>query len=122
MNTCYDFSKKGDRVRYALEQSGLNPTSAAKAIGCTSQAIQGWLSEATENIKNELLYKFADLTKFEARWIAIGEGPQRSSNTAQTKAIERTVTLMLAMTPEQQYLVARLANQVTESPPNEANG
>ncbi len=114
----YNLSLKGDRVRYALDKSGHTPSSAAKTIGCKPQAIFQWISGATDNIKNELLYRLADLTGFEARWIALGEGPEQAAS----RAITHTVSVMTAMSPEQQYLAARLIDQISEPSTKEGTG
>jgi len=69
-----------ERVKYAIEHApgNLTPTSVAVKIGCSREAILQWISGETKNIKNEYLFAFADLTGFEARWIATGEGPERT--------------------------------------------
>lgn len=63
-----------ERIKFAIEESGNNPTSIAKAVGCTAAAVQQWINGDTKNLKNDLLFKLADATGFEARWIATGEG------------------------------------------------
>lgn len=109
MDTGPNLTTLGKRIEYALEHSGHSNTSAANLIGCKPQAISQWISGATKNIKNDLLFKFAEITGFEARWIVTGEGPPQLS-----QAIRHTVEAMKLMQPEQQYLVARLADQVSE--------
>jgi transcriptional regulator with XRE-family HTH domain len=74
-----DAKTKGERVTAALESTGLSPAAAAKRLGCSREAIQQWISGKTKNIKNELLFSFSDLTRFEARWIATGKGPIRTA-------------------------------------------
>jgi len=72
-----DLKTTGDRISYALETAGLTPAAAAKKLKCSREAIQQWISGKTKNIKNDLLFSFSDLTRFEARWIATGKGPVR---------------------------------------------
>lgn len=67
-----------ERVQFVLDQSAMTPAFVASKIGCSREAIQQWLSGSTSNIKNELLFAFADLTGYEARWIATGQGPRKS--------------------------------------------
>lgn len=74
-----DLKTKGERVAYALEVAGLTPSAAAKQLKCSREAIQQWISGKTKDIKNDLLFSFSDLTRFEARWIATGKGPPRSA-------------------------------------------
>lgn len=78
MKTGQDLKTLGDRIVYALEAAGISPAAAAKHIGCRPQAIYQWISGKTKNPKNELLFAFADLTRFEPRWIATGKGPVRA--------------------------------------------
>lgn len=68
---------KPERVAYAISESGETPASMARMIGCTSAAIYQWIAGDTKDIRNELLFALADATKFHARWIATGEGPER---------------------------------------------
>lgn len=74
-----ELKTKGERVAHALDAAGLTPAAAAKQIGCSREAIQQWISGRTKNIKNELLFSFSDLTRFEARWLATGKGPMRTA-------------------------------------------
>ena len=74
-----DLKTKGERVAYALDAAGLTPAAAAKQLKCSREAIQQWISGKTKNFRNELLFSFADLTHFEARWIATGKGPVRAA-------------------------------------------
>lgn len=117
MDTEYDLNTMGGRVGYAIKKSGHTPSSVALEIDCEPQAISQWIHGPTKNIKNSLLFKLADLTGFEARWITLGHGPQKTQNIAgilKNQAIAHTVEVMKVMDTEQQYLVARLADQVAE--------
>lgn len=64
-------------------------------------------------------------------WLMTGRGPKRIDELYPTKAIAHVAEIMQAMEPEQQYLVARLADQVKkpdnaavdgENKPNNATG
>ena len=67
----------GQRIAWAIKESGHTPASMARVIGCSAAAIYQWIKGDTKNVKNELLFALADATRFEARWIATGEGPDR---------------------------------------------
>ena len=67
-----------ERVAHAIKVSGHTPSSVARAIGCTPAAVLQWISGSTKNIKNEYLFALADATGFEPRWIATGQGRERS--------------------------------------------
>lgn len=111
MKNEFDLSSRGGRVEFALDQSGFTPTSAAKAIGCKPQAISQWVSRPETNIKNHLLFKFADLTGFEARWIATGVGPQRKAEVGEgiyvtdPKISRIAQTLLQAQQEGKEYIV-----------------
>ena len=67
-----------ERVRHAIEQSGHTPSRVARSIGCTPAPRLQWINGPTKNIRNNLLFALADATRFEARWIGTGKGPERS--------------------------------------------
>ena len=68
---------RGERIAYAIEQSGQTPAGVARIIGCSSAAIYQWINGITKDVKNDLLFALADATGFEARWIGTGKGPER---------------------------------------------
>ena len=78
---------KQQRIAHAIEQSGHTPASMARAIGCSAAAIYQWIKGDTKDIKNELLFALADASRFEARWIATGEGPVRPDDDADRKRL-----------------------------------
>lgn len=118
MRKPYDLTTRGGRVEFALDESGHTPTSTAKKIGCKPQAISQWISRPDTNIKNPLLFKFADLTGFEARWIATGEGPQRSVGATEglyvtdPKIARIAQTLLLAQEEGKEYLVDKTQKDI----------
>ena len=70
-----------ERIAHAIETYETEHKAGAAAIAhkieCSPSAISQWVSGLTKNIKNDLLFKFADETRFEARWLATGDGPMR---------------------------------------------
>lgn len=79
-------STLSERVTKALKESGNTATSAARHIGCTPEAVIQWMNGPTKNLKGEFLFALADLTGFEARWIATGEQPERTADKDMRKA------------------------------------
>lgn len=73
-----DLSQRSERVAYAIKASGLNAATAAKRIGVSRSTVSQWCSGSTKDIKNDYLFALEDVTGFSARWIATGQGPQRS--------------------------------------------
>lgn len=118
MTQKYDMTTRGGRIKFALDKSGHTPTTAAKKIGCKPQAISQWISKPDTNIKNNLLFEFADLTGFEARWIATGEGPQHSVGltdgvfVADPKIARIAQTLLLAQQEGKEYLVDKTQKDI----------
>lgn len=78
-------STLSERVTKAINESGYNASSAARAIGCSPEAVLQWMNGPTKNLKGEFLFALADLTGFEARWIATGELPERTTDKDQRK-------------------------------------
>ena len=85
-----------DRVIKAIEASGHNASSIARQIGCSPEAVLQWMSGSTKNIKNEFLFALADITKFNARWLATGDGPEIDSY-AMNRHIQHVVAVMEKM-------------------------
>lgn len=75
-------STRAERIAEAIASTDLNDAEVARRIGCKSQAVSQWKSGTTKDLKNDHLFALADLTGFEARWIATGEGPKRKAETA----------------------------------------
>lgn len=75
--TDLDLSTLGGRVGFAVRSSSMPVEAIADRMGITKQAIYQWIDGRTKNIKNEYLFAFADITDFNARWIATGSGPDR---------------------------------------------
>lgn len=51
----------------------------ATYCGVTPGSITQWKNGQTKNLKFDNLFRLADLTGFSPRWLAIGEGPERSA-------------------------------------------
>lgn len=73
-------STLSDRVTKAIRESGHSATSASREIGCTPEAVIQWMNGPTKNLKGEFLFAPADITGFEARWIATGAPPERTAD------------------------------------------
>lgn len=71
-----------ERIARALTLSGKKKGEAAKACGVANSAVTQWIDGTTKSLKPENLYALAALTGFNARWLAIGEGPERPEKPA----------------------------------------
>lgn len=73
------FSDRGARIDYAIRSSGHTAASVAKLIAVSRSAVSQWIAGTTKDIKNDHLFALEDITGFSARWIATGQGPQRTA-------------------------------------------
>lgn len=101
---------KGERIKYALEASGVDPRQVAAACGISVQAVYSWLRGQTKDLRNEHLFCLADVTSFSPRWIATGEGPQRRI-VAEDPRILHAVKVMENMND---YLVDRAVKDIED--------
>lgn len=114
MSKEYDLQTKGGRIQYILDMTGHNPASIAKLIGCAPAAVYQWIDGSTKNLKEQFLWKLADVTGFEARWISLGEGvPMKSA------AIKHADQVLMAMEPETLYTAVRLIDTLAEPKKNQ---
>lgn len=97
-----------ERVKFAIEKSGHTPTSAARELGCSPEAVLQWISGATKNLRPSNLFALADLTGYSARWLGTGDGPQVDSY--QNATIQHVVKVMENLPPDEQYKLSRMAD------------
>lgn len=99
-----------DRLRQIKDELGLTEDAQlAKLTGASKSIVHQWLTGRIKSISAKYAYKLEEKTGYSAKWIQLGDGPPRFS-----QAMVHTIETMKAMCPEQQYLVARLADQVAE--------
>lgn len=66
-----------ERIARAIKLSGKKKGEVAKACGVANSAVTQWIDGTTKSIRPDNLYALAGITGFNARWLAIGEGPER---------------------------------------------
>lgn len=115
MDEDFDLTSKAGRIGFVIERSGYKPATIAPLLGCKPSAIYQWLEGRTKNLKEHLLWKLADITGYEARWISQGEGPMKMD-----KAIRHANDVLLAMEPAARYTAVRLLDTLAE--PKKNNG
>lgn len=111
----FDLTTKAGRISFVIDGSGHNPASIAKLLGCKPAAVYQWLDGSTKNLKEHLLWKLADITGYEARWISQGDGPAKIDT-----ALKHAQSVLLAMEPEARYTAVRLIDTLAE--PRKKNG
>lgn len=67
----------GERIRYAIKQSGKKQNEIATAIGVTAQAVNKWIRDG--QISKENLFRLSAETGFSYLWIAKGVGSMMSN-------------------------------------------
>lgn len=65
------------RIAHILKETGLTASAIAHQIEISPSAVLQWESGQTKTIRPEHLFKLADITGFEPRWIGTGKGPER---------------------------------------------
>lgn len=115
MEDKFDLDTKEGRIGFVIEESGHNPASIAKLLGCKPSAVYQWLDGRTKNLKEHLLWRLADITGYEARWISQREGPAKLD-----KTMKHANSVLLAMQPDARYTAVRLLDTLAE--PKKHNG
>lgn len=106
-----------ERLQQIMDDSGLEEfKQLADLAGASKSMASQWFGGQIKSISPEYAYKIEEKTGFAAKWIMLGEGPPKLS-----KAILHTIEVMKVMEPEQQYLAARLVDQVLQ-PKEGTNG
>ncbi len=67
-----------ERIRHAITVSDTDVRTIAKACNTSAQAVYAWMNGTVKDLRNANLFTLADITGFEARWIATGEGPEKT--------------------------------------------
>lgn len=68
-----------ERIAKAIAASGKRKIEIAAACGISASAVTQWVSGESKSMKPENIYALAKATGFSAKWLAIGEGPERES-------------------------------------------
>ena len=77
----------GERVAEAINESKVRVQKVAEACGVTVQAVYAWRRGEVKDLRNDNLFALADVTEFEARWIATEKGPKRPEKSHKEKAL-----------------------------------
>lgn len=75
-----------ERIARAIQLSGKKKGEVAKACEVANSAVTQWIDGTTKSLKPENLYALAALTGFNARWLAIGEGPEKPEKPVEANA------------------------------------
>lgn len=65
-----------DRIRQAIDASGLKQAEIARRVGVERQTVGDWYHGRSVNVRPDHLFTLADVLGVEARWLATGHGPR----------------------------------------------
>jgi len=109
-----------ERVTEAIETSDVSVAAIATACDIAPQSIYQWMNGETKEVMGDHLVELAELTGFEARWIAKEVGPKRRIY-AKTAQQVHVLNAMQTMTPYQEGMVAKITDTFSKSPDDERN-
>lgn len=69
-----------DRIKLALEKSGLSKTDLWKGCGVSSSTVSTWFNGRNQNINGGNLLKAANVLGVHPLWLANGQGDMRAAN------------------------------------------
>lgn len=102
-----------ERVALAIQRSGKTLEQLAEALGCTHAMLSQWQTGGTNvaNAKADLLYRFAEQTGTDVRWILTGRGPVISRYMLSSE-MNRISTAIKAMEQREPRLVEHVVRMV----------
>ena len=66
------------RIRTAMAACGMKSVAElGRRIGLPRQTVHRWINGDTKNMTHENLYKVADALQVRARWLAVGDAPEK---------------------------------------------
>jgi len=71
---------RGDRIKSAIEGSGVKQGVIAKFCGVSPGSITQWKTGETKDIRMNAFLKLCEITKHSPWWIALGEGERQLPN------------------------------------------
>lgn len=78
-----------DRVRWAINSAKSNQSELARAIKTTPQAIQQWVSGATQSPRRDYLLAASEFLHVRFEWLAYGRGPMKDVPEEQLPKVAR---------------------------------
>lgn len=104
-----------DRVKEAIEISGVSVSAIAERCGITPQSVYQWISGETKEIDGGNLVELAELTGYEARWIAKEAGPKKRIY-ARTPEQAHVLQVMQRMNGYEARLLVKITDTIPPPP------
>lgn len=70
-------STLADRIRIAMNESGISQAELARAVGVRPPSVHGWLAGKSRFLRGENLLKAAEALKVDQDWLAMGRGEMK---------------------------------------------
>jgi len=102
------------RISEAIETSEVSVSSLAEACGISPQSVYQWMKGETKELMGNHLVELAELTGYEARWIAKEIGPKRRIY-AKTSQQAHVLDAMTTMTPYQVDMFVKITDSISDS-------
>lgn len=108
-------NSQGERVAEALNDylqnvPGADVKKVAEACNTSPQAVYTWAKGELKNLKSENLFPLADITGYNARWIASGKGDKKTGNQGDMREVA-LVELFRASDQRGRDTIIRVAEQ-----------
>lgn len=110
-----------ERIQEAITESGTKVPDIAARCGISVQAVYGWMRGDTKSIEGANLVELADITGYEARWIAKELGPKKRLY-PRTVGQEHVLRAMQQLPRGYESMVIKIVDTVSESDPGKGNG
>ena len=110
----YAMATLSERIKEAIETSGVSVVAVAAACKISPQAVYGWMKGETKELMGENLVELAEITGFEARWIAKEIGPKHRVY-ARTPEQAHVLNAMTTMAPYEVTILRKIVDSVVAS-------
>src|SRR5688572_3474924 len=70
-----------ERVQQMIDELGVDQVEFGKLAGASKAMVNHWLSGKVQSVAPEYAYALEITTPYRARWIMIGDGPERADKT-----------------------------------------
>jgi len=109
----YIMATLAERVTEAIHASGVSVSHVAKVCAVTPQAVYAWMKGETLELMGDNVIELAELTGFEARWIAKEIGPKLRIYVKTPQQVQ-VLKAMESMPPHQRDMVVKIVDTLAQ--------
>ena len=99
------------RVQKMMDELEINQVEIGKLAGASKAMVNHWLTGKVESVAAEYAYNLEARAGYSARWIMLGDGPERVD-----KTVISVVKLMEGMTAQEREQLYRIGKTLGDSP------